>query len=131
MSTTVWTTGGRNTRVHLVQDCRGIRLGQASGGTPLPVREVPLDDVHHPLLCRWCFPKAKRLKVWHPICSVCKHNKPRPCPHNGAVLVWQPRRGQWTGRWGLSSFDPDLVTYQQRWVWPENAHKYTLVDPAR
>ena len=129
MTATVWVTGTRNIHVHKAPDCRGIKRGQAHG-LATEVREVPLVDVFHPDPCRWCWPEAPELRVWHPTCQVCGHVKPIPCPHNGAVLVLQPRHGQWTGQWGTSEYDADSVTYQRRWVWPENAHRYSLVNPA-
>lgn len=129
MGHAVWTTGSRNSHVHARPDCDGLKRGQ-SGKPALQVVEADLAEIYHPVLCRWCWPDSPRPRVWHPRCAICRQSRPLPCPHNGAVLVHQPRRGQWLGRFGDSEYDPDLVVYVRRWVWPENAWKYTLVDAA-
>lgn len=124
---TVWKSPGRATHVHDSLDCRGIR--SAKHRQVWEYIEVPLDEVRNPVPCRLCFPSYPKVKVWHPICQLCAQGVPTPCPHNGAVRVWQERRGQWTGKFGDSPYDPDLVTYVRRWVWAENAWRYRLVDP--
>jgi len=47
------------------------------------------------------------------------------------VLVWQPRRGQWTGKFGDSDYDDDLVTHVRRWVWPENTRAMRSACPRK
>jgi hypothetical protein len=76
--------------------------------------EVPLAEVRHPVPCRRCFKDFPVLKVWHPVCKQCGHTKPYPCRHNGGVLALVPGRGDFQ---------------QRRWMWPENAWSYPLVEP--
>lgn len=124
---TVWTTKDRHGHIHAVQDCHGART--SAHRNRAEYIEVPLAEILNPTPCRRCFPTAPRLRVWHPICKQCRQSRPLPCPHNGAVQVHQPRRGQWVGKFGDSEYDEDSVTYVHRWVWPENAWRYTLVNP--
>jgi hypothetical protein len=126
MARMVWTTGARHSHVHATKDCLGMRTAAHRNNTELV--EVPLAQVLWATPCKRCWPEAPRLRVWHPICRTCRQSRPLPCPHNGAVLVNQPRRGQWTGKFGDSEYDPTSVTYVHRWVWPENAYRYTLVN---
>lgn len=125
MSTLVWTSGSRHTHVHAVPDCHGARCGKAG-----PMHQVELASLRNPVPCKRCFPAVPRLRVWHQRCQLCGHSRPTPCPHNGAVLALVPHQGRWVTLDGERVYDPDTMTWDRRWVWPENAHQYTLVDSA-
>ena len=127
MTRTVWTTRDRAGHVHDRPDCLGTKTTEYR--TRAEYVEVDLAQVRNPLPCKRCFPDLPTLRVWHPFCKICNHKRALPCAHNGAVRVIQPRRGQWTGKFGSSEYDPDSVTYVHRWVWPENAWRFALVEP--
>lgn len=110
-----------NTKVHARADCRGL-VAHVKGS----VHELNIVDLSTPDLCRICFPDAPRIKVFHGRCLRCRQRRALPCPHNGAVQVLVSQRD------GRSRLDPGQspgVLVQTRWVWPENAHHYTLVNP--
>src|SRR4051794_24041960 len=109
MTRTVWTTGDRRGHVHDTLDCTGVK--STAHRTQAEYVEVPLAELRNPVPCKWCFPDLPTLRVWHPFCKLCNKRRALPCPHNGAVRVIQPRRGQWTGQFGTSEYDPDSVTY--------------------
>jgi hypothetical protein len=118
MGLTVWRSDapalGAHLVVHTSPECWYItRMPH-----PPTMVEIPLADVVYPELCRGCWPQAPRTrKVVHQLCLACRQTHPRPCAHNGAVLAHVPIR------------DPKRPHVAQRWVWPENAHHFTLATP--
>ena len=90
--------------------------------------EYSIDDLNHRTLCKKCFPdRPKTIKTAHLICTLCEQNTPRPCAHNGGVRVYV-REAFKAGR---GTQTEDIPLYRRAWVWPENAWKYTLVNPVR
>lgn len=120
------TRGHWNVRFHATAECAALRRGQRRAKRPKPVQEVDLAELERPEPCRVCYPTAPAVKVWHPRCQDgCNGSILAPCEHNGGVLVQTKRRGQWVpgGDW-----DPDRTVRRYRYVWPENAHHYDLVE---
>lgn len=99
MGVSVYATS-RGRIIHASPDCVALKH-RARGWA-----ERDLDDIEHPDLCKHCWPEQPRLRVAH---RQCCGSMTLPCRHNGGVLVRMERR----------------VGY----VWPEDAHRYTLVNP--
>jgi|SRR5690606_16793665 len=96
------------TRFHTDQTCTSIQ-GTKHTYTPVDITEVGAADP-----CRRCQPDYPDIKVLHKRCRRCNRGKTYPCSHNGGVRVRVlTRRGVWT-----------------RYVWPEQAHRYELAEPA-
>ena len=111
MGRLVYMTDSKNVRVHDTPECRQLAIAQAQRRYPRPVKAVDLETIQAPKLCKRCWPEAPRAKVRHVQCTKCGHHRPMPCPHNGGIEVLLTNHKGWT------------------WVWPENAHHYTLANP--
>ena len=123
----VYFSATKNTRIHRRPDCSLLRT-HIKG----PVLQADLSKIRVLKFCRQCFPDAPELRVFHARCSTCKQKRPLPCPHNGAVQVYVEQRDGVSAR---GPEDPQGTLRQVRWVWPENAWRYelvnTLVNPAQ
>ncbi len=107
MSTLVYSFGGPLSRIHSSPDCPGIRRSNKSE----TIRQFEFAQLPNKRLCLHCFPDAPTLRSVHTLC--CTKTNVTPCKHNGGVLVYNAK----------DPFRP------LRWVWPEDAHKYSLVNP--
>ena len=103
MGTMVYGTGTRNTRYHRTPDCRVLVKPALN-----PTMEFDAAQLHNPVLCSVCFDDQPVIKVIH---ARCCGKIATPCKHNGGVLIYNSR-------------DPYRPL---RWVWPEDAHRYSLV----
>lgn len=99
----------RRTKFHRTPSCPEY-------GRVIVGEEVDLIDVVRPDPCYRCFPYAPRqpklLRRW---CPECNDERVFPCRHNGGVLVKVP-------------FERSHRGYRLRYVWPDNAHRYEIVD---
>lgn len=118
------TEGHWNVRFHKSPDCSALKRGQKRRNKR-PVQAVKVQEIERPEPCKHCFPDAPVTKVWHPKCDRCNGGRLAPCEHNGGVLVQTTRTGQWVPGGG---WDPTLTVKRYRYVWPENAHHYRLVQ---
>lgn len=105
--------------VDLVATSKRLHLagcGVARGAAP--VDPQTLEDLRV-APCRRCFPDFPQRRVHHRRCLECQHDYPKPCGHNGGVMVKIPSvrtKGKRANSGG---------TYlRQMWVWPENAYLY-------
>lgn len=94
---------GRSSRVHASPDCPPL-VQKAK-----IVLEWDLDQVPKARFCKICFPDAPVHKSRR---TRCCGTITRACQHNGGVLVLFPGSPSHLG-----------------WVWPEDAHRHTLVNP--
>jgi len=101
----VYGTGTRGTTVHRTPDCQRLNINRIA-----PVMEFDFSRLHRPVLCKACFDRQPILRVMH---TRCCSEIVRPCQHNGGVLV----------------FDPNDTYRRMRYAWPEDAGKFTLVNP--
>lgn len=97
-------TGVPKTRVHAHPYCPRLNAKRTH-----PIRELPIEYFQVNKLCKTCF-KGQQSSL-HVRCRICRQRSPRPCPHNGGVVV------EGRGR---------VV-----WAWPEDAIARTLVNPLR
>lgn len=104
MGTMVYGTGTRKTHYHRVPDCPALVSAALN-----PTLEFDIAQLRNPELCAVCFPDQPVIKVMH---TRCCYRTVRPCKHNGGVLV----------------YDPEDSRRPIRWAWPEDAHKYSLVN---
>lgn len=115
----VWVSPGRNVRFHRTTDCYSIR--------GVDVVPLPIEDIGTYKMCQRCWELPPELAVFHSLCRVCAQDRPKPCRHNGGVLVRVPVRGGVRG----GEYDPSIETHQERYVWPENAWRYGLAEDPR
>lgn len=122
MGLMVYRSAKLNTRVHRSREC--LRLASRVKGE---VYEIDLAQLPAPNLCRVCFPDQPTIKVFHARCLKCGQKRALPCPHNGAIQVLVSQRD---GRSLRPEGQLPGVLIQTRWVWPENAHHYSLANPS-
>lgn len=104
-------------RFHKDRDCSRAR-------SSLRMREVELSDLERPEPCQICYPDApKTPQLWKPFCPLCNKKRVYPCPHNGGVKVRVPYKPKTTRSRGGS-----LRGYVVKYVWPERARFYELID---
>ena len=119
-----WITDQLHTVIHATPDCSRLV------GVRHPVIRLDPDRFGSRELCKKCFPTRPRaLAVLHTECPRCSPAKANPCAHNGGVLAliphYQTVQDDVGGRLGKT----ERTFYYRRWVWPENAWRYTLVNP--
>lgn len=128
----VYTTDtGRAWKVkfHRTPNCKSLRAGRGGSKNLRPILEVDLEDLERPEPCLTCFPGAPRApQVWRPNCPQCYGALLRPCKHNGGVLVESIHHGGWPGKVGVGDYDPEAIVVHRKYVWPENAHHFRLVE---
>jgi hypothetical protein len=89
--------------------------------TRLTPVEVELSELARPRPCYNCYPDAPRAVSVHRVCFVCNTDRgPRPCPHNGGVLIHRERV---IPRPGVKH-DPGDHQVVNEYVWPEALHLY-------
>jgi hypothetical protein len=114
MGRLVYLTDSLNVCVHDRPDCPALQRGQRFKKRPKQIKIRDLTTIRAPKPCKVCWPDAPRLKVRHHQCTECRFRRPMPCKHNGGVLVTL-----------------DENSARSAWVWPENAHHYTLANPSQ
>lgn len=107
MSEVVFGTGKRGAKYHRTADCPLL-----TRPSTVPIMEFDPAQVRNLTLCSACFKNQPVLRVMHVRCC---SDIVRPCEHNGGVLV----------------FDPSDTYRRMRYAWPEDARKFTIVNPVR
>lgn len=119
-----WISDQQHTAVHATPDCPRLV------GIRHPVVQVVPERFGARQLCKRCFPARPRpLPVLHTECPRCSPTKANPCPHNGGVLVLIGRHMTMIDDVGGRLGKTERTFYHRCWVWPENAWRYTLVNP--
>lgn len=119
MGLMVYGTGRKHAGVHHDRDCY-----QLVTMSMYPIKEMDLETIQAPRLCKSCWPDLPRVQSWHAMCYLCGYPYPYPCEHNGGMQVVVPQRDGVSHR---APGDDQGRLLQTRWVWPENAHHYLMV----